>query len=203
MRLQQWAANGWLRPHQTSPARIAGILAIVDRDPHDSTRDPSPDWQFGIAYNAALKLSTILLYASGYRQEKNLAHYRTLAALPLKAQGHRLRMLRKVILSPMSHSNLVNLLTPEISDAIEAVEGLKLSATEAHPGREECRSLLATALAAVIQSAVARVGVALPEGTDAEIRQAIEQIERMSFHHRSVKPALLIARTLAAEEGTE
>ena len=43
----------------------------------------SADWQFGIAYNAALKLCTILLYASGYRPEKNLAHYRTLQALPL------------------------------------------------------------------------------------------------------------------------
>lgn len=46
-------------------------------------RDLSPDWQFGIAYNATLKLCTILLYASGYRPEKSLAHYRTLAALPL------------------------------------------------------------------------------------------------------------------------
>ncbi len=30
-----------------------------------------------------MKLCTILLYASGYRPEKNLAHYRTLQALPL------------------------------------------------------------------------------------------------------------------------
>ena len=83
MRLQQWKANGWLQAHQTTPAQIADLLAIVDRDLEDSMRDLSPDWQFGIAYNAALKLCTILLYASGYRPEKNLAHYRTLAALPL------------------------------------------------------------------------------------------------------------------------
>jgi hypothetical protein len=83
MRLQQWAANGWLRPHQTTRQQIADLLAIVDRDLEDSLRDLSPDWQFGIAYNAALKLGTILLYASGYRPEKNLAHYRTLQALPL------------------------------------------------------------------------------------------------------------------------
>lgn len=37
----------------------------------------------GIAYNAALKLCTILLHASGYRPEKNLQHYRSIAALPL------------------------------------------------------------------------------------------------------------------------
>lgn len=35
-----------------------------------------------IAYNAALKLCTILFYAEGCRPEKNLAHYRTLQALP-------------------------------------------------------------------------------------------------------------------------
>lgn len=83
MRLQQWATNGWLRPHRTTPGQIADLLAIVDRDLEDSERDLSPDWQFGIAYNAALKLCTVLLYASGYRPEKNLAHYRTLSALPL------------------------------------------------------------------------------------------------------------------------
>jgi hypothetical protein len=83
MRLQQWATNGWLRAHRTTPGQIADLLAIVDRDLEDSERDLSPDWQFGIAYNAALKLCTVLLYASGYRPEKNLAHYRTLSALPL------------------------------------------------------------------------------------------------------------------------
>lgn len=83
MRLQQWAANGWLRPHQTTRQQIYDLLAIVDRDLADSTRDLSTDWQFGIAYNAVLKLCTVLLYASGYRPEKNLAHYRTLQALPI------------------------------------------------------------------------------------------------------------------------
>ena len=83
MRLQQWKANGWLQTHQTTRAQVADLLAIVDRDLEDSMRELSPDWQFGIAYNAALKLCTILLYASGYRPEKNLAHYRTLAALPI------------------------------------------------------------------------------------------------------------------------
>lgn len=56
----------------------------MERDLADARNTSvSADWQFGIAYNAALKLCTILLYASGYRPEKNLAHYRTLQALPL------------------------------------------------------------------------------------------------------------------------
>lgn len=84
MSLESWAKNGWLRPHQTNRQQIADLLAIVERDLADARNTGvSADWQFGIAYNAALKLCTILLYASGYRPEKNLAHYRTLQALPL------------------------------------------------------------------------------------------------------------------------
>jgi len=83
MSLKQWAANGWLRPHQSSPQEIADLLAIVERDLEDATHDISADWRFGIAYNAALKLCTILLHASSYRPEKTLQHYRTIAALPL------------------------------------------------------------------------------------------------------------------------
>jgi len=83
MNLKQWAENRWLRPHKTSKQEIASLFEIVNRDLQDATGDISSDWQFGIAYNAALKLCTILLYAEGYRPEKNLAHYRTLEALPL------------------------------------------------------------------------------------------------------------------------
>ena len=85
MSLKQWADNGWLRNHKTSHQEISNLLGIVDRDLHDADAKGtiSDDWKFGIAYNAALKLCTILLYASGYKSEKNLAHYRTLQALPL------------------------------------------------------------------------------------------------------------------------
>ena len=82
MSLQQWSDNGWLRPHQTSSQEIADLFAIVTRDLADAEGDISADWRFGIAYNAALKLGTILLHASGYRPEKTLQHYRTIAALP-------------------------------------------------------------------------------------------------------------------------
>ncbi len=83
MSLKQWAENGWLREHQSSKQEIADLLAIVSRDLADADGDISADWRFGIAYNAAFKLCTILLHASGYRPEKNLQHYRTIAALPL------------------------------------------------------------------------------------------------------------------------
>ncbi len=83
MSLKQWASNGWLKPHQTSPKEIQDLLAIVRRDLADATGDISADWRFGIAYNAALKLCTILIHASGYRPEKSLQHYRTLQSLAL------------------------------------------------------------------------------------------------------------------------
>jgi len=84
MRLRDWLNNGWLHPHKTTAAQLAGLFAIVERDLANArTRQLSADWQFGIAYNAALKLCTILLYAEGFRPERNLAHYRTLQALPI------------------------------------------------------------------------------------------------------------------------
>lgn len=84
MTLQQWADNGWLKKHKTSREEISNLLAIVHRDLADARAGGiSEDWKFGIAYNAALKLCSILLYAEGYRPPQNLAHYRTLQALPL------------------------------------------------------------------------------------------------------------------------
>ena len=82
MSLKQWADNGWLKPHRTSWREIRNLLGIVDRDILTAQSDISADWRFGIVYNAALKLCTILLYAEGYRPSRELQHYRTLAALP-------------------------------------------------------------------------------------------------------------------------
>ena len=84
MSLKQWSDNGWLRSHTTSRQEICNLLAIARRDLADAKAEEiSSDWRFGIAYNAALKLCTVLLYASGYRPAQNLAHYRTLQALPI------------------------------------------------------------------------------------------------------------------------
>ncbi len=83
MCLSEWQRNGWLRVHKASTEEIRGLFSIVDRDLRDALADNlSTDWQFGIAYNAALKLCMILLHASGFRAEKNLQHFRTIAALP-------------------------------------------------------------------------------------------------------------------------
>lgn len=84
MSLKDWQANGWLKIHTPSRNEMAGLVSIIERDLEASnTKDLNSDWKFGIAYNAALKLCTVLLHASGYAPaEKSLAHFRTLAALP-------------------------------------------------------------------------------------------------------------------------
>lgn len=81
--MKQWHEHGWLRPEPTSRDEIANLLAIVERDLGDAAGSISADWRFGIAYNAALKLCTVLLRAEGYRPAHGLQHYRTIQAMPL------------------------------------------------------------------------------------------------------------------------
>jgi len=83
MTLKQWAANAWLKTEPPSREEIGNLLAIVERDLGDAKGSISADWRFGIAYNAALKLCTILLRAEGYRPAHGLQHYRTLTAISL------------------------------------------------------------------------------------------------------------------------
>lgn len=84
MSLPIWLSAGWLQRHQTSPEEIRDLWLIAERDLKDAASGGiSHDWQYGIAYNAALKLCTILLYAEGYKPAKGtLAHFRVLSALP-------------------------------------------------------------------------------------------------------------------------
>jgi len=83
MSLTQWAENGWLRRQPSSASEVRALLAVIERDLGDADGSISPDWRFGIAYNAVLKLCTILIRAKGYRVEKVLHHHRTLQAMPL------------------------------------------------------------------------------------------------------------------------
>ncbi len=85
MSLERWAQNGRLRPHKTSPNEAANILALIERDLRDAARsEVSSDWRFNIAYNAALQLATLVLYAGGYRAGRGESkHYRVIQALPL------------------------------------------------------------------------------------------------------------------------
>jgi hypothetical protein len=82
MRLQQWVDSKLLRPHETNAGEISKLFSVVDRDLLEARRVTSQDWQFSIAYSAALKLCTILLYAAGYRAGSNGRHYYTIQSMP-------------------------------------------------------------------------------------------------------------------------
>ena len=84
MSLDDWLRNDWLKRHTTTKAEIDGLLAIVERELHDSqVEGVSADGRFNHAYRAALTLSTVLLYASGYSPARGQSHhYRTIEAIP-------------------------------------------------------------------------------------------------------------------------
>lgn len=90
MSLSDWAKAGWLKPQQPTRQQLAAVFSVVDRDLEDSGRNLSPDGQFNIAYNAALQLCTIVLFAEGWKADKLNAHHRTLSALPLILGKERL-----------------------------------------------------------------------------------------------------------------
>ncbi|MEW6138046.1 MAG: hypothetical protein AB1733_07415 [Thermodesulfobacteriota bacterium] len=84
MSLKDWLRNGWLVEHKTTPAEIAELLAIADRDLADCRVDGlSPDWRLNIAYNSALQASTAALAACGYRASRDSHHYRVIQSLSL------------------------------------------------------------------------------------------------------------------------
>jgi len=43
MSLENWAKNGWLRPHKTTAHEIADLFGIVDRDLVEAERATSDD----------------------------------------------------------------------------------------------------------------------------------------------------------------
>ena len=83
MTLDDWLGNRWLKEHRTSIQEIRNLLSAVDGDLVDAGKDLSPDWRFVIAYNAALRLCSVLLAASGLHAERSQKHYRTIMAMPL------------------------------------------------------------------------------------------------------------------------
>lgn len=83
MSLKKWLGSGQLTRYEPSGREIQDLFALVDRDLDDAQTDGlSSDRQFLIAYEAALNLATIALYASGYETRGQGHHFRTFAALP-------------------------------------------------------------------------------------------------------------------------
>ena len=83
MSLNELLNEGRLRQHKTSAREVADLVRIVNRDITDAgIKEISADRRFATAYNAALQLATIVVYASGYRTTRSVHHWATLKALP-------------------------------------------------------------------------------------------------------------------------
>jgi hypothetical protein len=80
--LKRLLADGKLRKHKTSAREIADLLGVIDRDLADAeVEQVSPDRRFAIAYEAALQLATITVYASGHETQGPGHHANTIQAL--------------------------------------------------------------------------------------------------------------------------
>lgn len=90
MSIDNFLKTGVLVEQGSSKEEIADLLKIVERDLEDSAQtEISDDWQFGIAYNAALKLANVLVRASGYRVKGQGHHMNTIAMIPLILGPHK------------------------------------------------------------------------------------------------------------------
>ncbi|NOT77512.1 MAG: hypothetical protein HOP07_00755 [Bacteriovoracaceae bacterium] len=90
MSIDNFIKSGILVKQDSSHDEISDLLKIVERDLADSAQtEISDDWQFGIAYNAALKLANILVRASGYRVKGQGHHMNTIAMIPFILGSHK------------------------------------------------------------------------------------------------------------------
>jgi uncharacterized protein (UPF0332 family) len=85
MNLKDCLSKGYLRKHETTQKEISALLRIAERDLRTAEKlCDEIDWQFAIAYNAALQLASIPIRASGYRATtKTGHHWITFATLPV------------------------------------------------------------------------------------------------------------------------
>jgi hypothetical protein len=82
MTLQDWLEKRYLTRHTTSRQEIEDLRRGARQDLSDS-RVPglSAGGQFNFAYNAALKMATAALAASGYRASREQHHFRIIRSL--------------------------------------------------------------------------------------------------------------------------
>ena len=80
--MSNWRDNGWLVDHQASAEETRDLFAVARRDLRDSgVAGLSSDTQLGLAYNAALQVSTAALAAAGYRAARDRKHHWTIQSL--------------------------------------------------------------------------------------------------------------------------
>jgi hypothetical protein len=76
--LEKLLANKRLKGHAATPAEIADLRAVVDRDLQDARLSGlSPDRGFATAYNAALQVAQMVVLCAGYRVAAVPGHHVT------------------------------------------------------------------------------------------------------------------------------
>lgn len=82
--LNEWAKNGWLTKHITSVQEVEDLIAVADRNIADAQiEEISLDARLSIAYSAIIQCAKIGLAISGYRVDRDAAHYRSIQSLSL------------------------------------------------------------------------------------------------------------------------
>jgi uncharacterized protein (UPF0332 family) len=84
MNLKNYIDKGYLITREPDKEEISKLLKLAERDLQVASKGcHDVDWQFAIAYNAALQLASVVLRASGYRATtKTGHHWITLTTLP-------------------------------------------------------------------------------------------------------------------------
>jgi hypothetical protein len=131
MSLEKWAEYDWLRAEPTSPAEIADLLGIVDRDLHDARVEAiSEDRRFEAAFNAARTAANVALRACGYRTATQLGHHlKTIESLELTIQAD-LRLIQKLRVfskkrNATSYDSAGNVSDQELVEAIRVADELQ------------------------------------------------------------------------------
>lgn len=125
MSLADWQKAGWLVEHRTSRQEIADLLALTERDLQDCQAGGiSLDWQFAIAYNAALQCAKAALLASGYRPARGENHhYRVIQSLALTLGSPK-----EIVLPLEAFRKKRNISDYDMSGAVSAVETAEMKA---------------------------------------------------------------------------
>jgi len=82
--LKKFISNGIIFKQPLHKDEITKLLKIVDRDIKEASHSCHEiDWQFAIAYNAALQLATVVLRGAGLRASTKVGHHwATFTVLP-------------------------------------------------------------------------------------------------------------------------
>ncbi|MEP7326726.1 MAG: hypothetical protein ABI836_12315 [Gemmatimonadota bacterium] len=123
MTFDLWLQNGWIRAHETSPAEIAELLAVADRNLADAGIDElSADARMGFAHAASIAVANAALAAAGYRPGRERHHERLIDSLAhtVGADSKTIRRLhdQRVSRNTMTYERIGTVTEQEAKDAV-------------------------------------------------------------------------------------